>query len=147
MPERSIQPVDVRDLADFALRTASLGIAGTYNVTAPVGRETFGGMLGACAEVTGSDAEFIWVPDGYLLARRVRQWSEMPLWRTYPGVWQVDSAAAAAKGLSARPLAATVADTWSWMQEGVLPDDQRAGETGISRQREERILAEFRSSL
>jgi 2'-hydroxyisoflavone reductase len=147
MPDRSIQPVDVRDLADFALRMASVGIAGTYNVTAPEGRETFGGMLGACAGVTGSDAEFVWVPDDYLLSRGVRQWSEMPLWRTFPGVWQLDSTAAAAEGLSARPLAATVADTWSWMQEGdVLPDDQRAGEIGISRRREEEILSQFQSS-
>jgi nucleoside-diphosphate-sugar epimerase len=147
-PDRSIQPVDVRDLAQFALRTASVGIAGAYNVTAPEGRETFGGMMRACAEVTGSGAEFVWVPDEQLLAHGVRQWSEMPLWRTFPGVWQVDSAAAAAKGLSARPLATTVADTWSWMQEAdVFPDDERVGEIGISRQREEEIIAEFQPTL
>jgi len=146
-PGRTIQPVDVRDLAEFALRAASSGITGAYNVAAPVGRETFGGLLGACAEATGSDAEFVWVPDEYLLVHGVRQWSEMPLWRTFPGVWQVDPASAAAEGLSARPLAATVADTWSWMQEGdVLPDDERAGEVGISRQREAEILAGFWSS-
>ena len=147
-PDRSIQPVDVRDLAEFALRTASLDIAGAYNVAAPQGRETFGGMLSACAEATGSDAEFVWVPDEQLLAYGVRQWSEMPLWRTFPGVWQVDSAAAAVKGLSARRLAATVADTWSWMQKAdVLSEDERAGEIGISRQREEEILAVFQPSL
>jgi nucleoside-diphosphate-sugar epimerase len=147
-PDRSIQPIDVRDLAEFALRTASLDMAGAYNVTAPQGRETFGGMLSACAQATGSDAEFVWVPDEQLLAYGVRQWSEMPLWRTFPGVWQVDSAAAAVKGLYARRLAATVADTWSWMQKAdVLSDDERAGEIGISRQREEEILAAFQPSL
>ena len=65
---------------------------------APVGGETFGEMLRVCAEVTSSDAEFVWVPDAQLLARGVRQWSEMPLWRTFPGVWQVN---ARLKGLSA----------------------------------------------
>jgi nucleoside-diphosphate-sugar epimerase len=140
-PDRSIQPVDVRDLAEFAVQAAALNIGGVYNVAAPVGREAFGGMLSACAEVTGSDAEFVWVPDEQLLARGVRQWSEMPLWRTFPGVWQVDSAAAHARGLSCRPLRATVADTWAWMQDGdVGLDDARAGEIGISRERERQIL-------
>jgi 2'-hydroxyisoflavone reductase len=147
-PDRSIQPVDVRDLADFVLRTARSGIGGTFNVAAPQGRETFGGLLKACAEVTDSDAELVWVPDDRLLLYGVRQWSEMPLWRTFPGVWQVDSSAAAVSGLACRPLAATVADTWSWMQRSDLTlDDERAGEIGIRRQREDEILADFAQSL
>ena len=141
-PDRSIQPVDVRDLAAFALDAAERGIPGAFNVAAPVGGETFGGMLRACAEVTVSDAEFVWVPDAQLLAQGVRQWSEMPLWRTFPGVWQVNPGAAAGAGLSCRPLAATVADTWAWMRGGnVALDDERAGDVGISRERELRILA------
>jgi hypothetical protein len=141
-PDRSIQPVDVRDLAEFAVQSAADGISGVYNVAAPVGQETFGGLLGACAQVTRSDAEFIWVPDEQLLACGVRQWSEMPLWRTFPGVWQVDAAAAQAKGLTCRPLAGTVADTWSSMQGGgTRHSDGRADEVGISRHREQQILA------
>jgi nucleoside-diphosphate-sugar epimerase len=140
-PDRSIQPVDVRDLAEFTISAAGTKISGAYNITAPTGRETFGGMLGACARVTGSDAEFVWVTDEQLLAQGVRQWSEIPLWRTFPGVWRVDSAAAQAKGLSCRPLAATVEDTWRWMRDTSAPTgDQRAGEIGISREREQRIL-------
>ncbi len=141
-PHRSIQPVDVRDLAEFAVRSAAPGIAGAYNVTAPVGRETFGGFLGACAEATGSDAEFVWVPDEQLIAQGVRQWSEMPLWRTFPGVWRVNSAAAQALGLSCRPLTATVYGTWEWMQgTAAWSRDERASEIGISPQREQQILA------
>jgi 2'-hydroxyisoflavone reductase len=140
-PDRSIQPVDVRDLAGFAVRLAAEGITGTYNVTAPVGRETFGGLLGGCAEVTGSAVELVWIPDARLLACGVRQWSEIPLWRTLPGVWQVDSGAASTRGLSCRPLTATVADTWRWMQDGGHVHDERAGEIGISPEREQQILA------
>lgn len=147
-PARSIQPVDVRDLAQFALQVAQSAIGGTFNVTAPQGRETFGGMLRACAEATQSDAEFVWVPDERLLSYGVRQWSEMPLWRTYPGVWRVDSDAASAEGLSCRPLTATAADTWGWMQASDLTwDDERAGEIGIGRVRETEILADFTRSL
>jgi nucleoside-diphosphate-sugar epimerase len=141
-PERTIQPVDVRDVAAFTLWAAEQGISGSYNVAAPIGAATFGGMLQACAEVTGSAAEFVWVPDERLVAEGVRQWSEMPLWRTFPGVWQVDSSAASARGLSCRPLGDTVADTWAWLQESPEGlDDERAGEIGISRESEWRILA------
>ena len=127
-PDRSIQPVDVRDLAAFALAAAERNIPGAYNVTAPIGRETFGDMLDACAEVTGSDAVFVWVPDERLLAEGVRQWSEMPLWRTFPGVWQVDPAAAVAAGLTCRQLADTVADTWAWLQDIDRRTRRRTGE-------------------
>jgi nucleoside-diphosphate-sugar epimerase len=140
--ERTIQPVDVRDVAAFALNAAERSVPGAYNVAAPVGGETFGGMLRACAEVTRSSAEFVWLRDEQLLACGVRQWSEMPLWRTFPGAWQVDSSAAIAAGLSCRPLAVTVADTWSWLQESDAGlDDERASEIGISPEREREILA------
>ncbi len=140
--DRSIQPVDVRDLAEYAVQSAERGVSGAYNVTAPIGRETFGGMLAACADVTGSAAEFVWVPDQQLLTYGVRQWSQMPLWRTFPGVWQVDSAAARAHGLACRPLAATVLGTWSWMQASrIRPAAERASELGLSRDVEQQILA------
>jgi nucleoside-diphosphate-sugar epimerase len=141
-PDRSIQPVDVRDLAAFALDAAERNLAGAYNVAAPMDGATFGGMLRACGEITGSAAEFVWVADAQLLALGVRQWSEMPLWRTFPGTWQVDPGAALAAGLSCRTLAETVADTWSWLQEGrTALDVERASEIGITREREQRILA------
>lgn len=139
-PGQSIQPVDVRDLARFTLAAAD-GLRGAYNVAAPIGRETFGGMLRACAEVTRSDAEFVWVPNERLMAAGVRQWSEMPLWRTFPGVWRVDSSAALAASLSCRPLADTVADTWAWLQTSdESPGDERASEIGISRELEQHVL-------
>jgi nucleoside-diphosphate-sugar epimerase len=143
-PSRSIQPLDVRDLADFALLAIKQSVTGTYNIAAPQNQETFGELLHACADVTGSEPEFIWVPDGKLLAAGVRQWSELPLWRTYPGVWQVDSTAAQRQGLSCRSLANTVADTWGWMQSsGIEFDGERAQEIGISADLEERILGQL----
>jgi nucleoside-diphosphate-sugar epimerase len=141
-PDRSIQPVDVRDLARFALACVEHGYAGAYNVAAPVGRETFAGMLAACKDVTGSAAEFTWVPDEELLRLGVRQWSEMPLWRTFDGVWRVDASRAQAAGLSCRRLAETVADTWAWLrQTGQAGTHERATEIGLSPERERQILA------
>jgi 2'-hydroxyisoflavone reductase len=118
---REIQPVDIRDLMAFALDSLEACITGTFNVTAPIGHATFGSMLAACIGATGSDAQLEWVDDAFLLSNGVRQWTEIPMWRTYPGTWRVDSSRAVAKGLSCRPIAATVADTWTWLSSGQKP--------------------------
>lgn len=143
-PDRSIQPIDVRDVAGFAVRCVSENIGGLFNVTAPIGRDTFGGLLHACQQVTRSTADLVWVPDDQLLAAGVRQWSEMPLWRTAPGVWQVDSSAAIRAGLDARSQAETVADTWEWMRAAVPGvENERAGEIGLDAETERRLVETF----
>lgn len=141
-PMRSIQPVDVRDVATFAVDQAVAPTGGIYNVTAPVGRETMGGFLTSCLEVTGGNGELVWTPDDVLIEHGVKQWTELPLWRTHAGVWRIDSSGAYAAGLSCRPLAATVADTWAWLQRDGRPvEHPRWAEHGIAPEREARILA------
>jgi len=140
-PDRTIQPIDVRDVARFILTCAREELSGSYNVTAPIGSATFGGFLAACRDATDSDAEVRWVPDEVLLAAGVRQWSEMPLWRVADGVWAVDSTKAARHGLRCRPLRETVTDTWAWMQSGAFVDGRdRSPEVGMSREREADLL-------
>jgi nucleoside-diphosphate-sugar epimerase len=78
-PRRPIQPVDVRDLAAFILRSAERGLSGAMNVTAPIGHSTYGEMLAACREVTGGTAELIWVEDHWLSDQDVTPWTEIPL--------------------------------------------------------------------
>lgn len=141
-PARPIQPVDVRDLAAFALRSIEDHLSGSFNVTAPFGFDTFGGLLSYCVEATQSTAELVWVPDQKLVSAGVRQWSEMPLWRTHQGVWQVASTKAQADGLHCRPLCETVHDTWTWMNATQDADsNERAAEIGISKERESEVLA------
>lgn len=140
-PERSIQPVDVRDVAQFALDQAAAGPGGAYNIAAP-GRETMRDFLQACLDATNSDAELRWVPDQVLVDAGVREWTELPLWRTAPGAWAVDASAARAVGLRCRPLAETVADTWEWLSSGGAPvEHPRWAEHGIAPEREAQILA------
>ena len=139
-PHRTIQPVDVRDVADFALRTAT-GPVGTYNVTAS-GCDTMGGFLDSCREITGSGAQFEWITDErWLSAQGVRQWTELPLWRTYRGTWAVDALRARAAGLNTRPLRTTVADTWKWLRSGDTEVmHERAAEQGIDPAKEHAVL-------
>lgn len=117
-PERLIQPVDVRDAAAFAVEVGTSGLAGVFNVAAPRGSATYGGLLEACRRITGSDAVLKWVSDEFLLRHRVRQWSQIPLWSVRPGSWNLSCSRAQAAGLACRPITDTVAGTWRWMSAG-----------------------------
>ncbi|WP_088284976.1 NAD-dependent epimerase/dehydratase family protein [Kineosporia sp. A_224] len=142
-PERRIQPVDVRDLATFAVTAAERPLTGAFNVAAPLEGSTFGGLLAACAAVTGSSAQTVWAPDDVLAAAGVRQWSELPLWRTAAGVWRVDPGQAQQTGLRCRDLADTVADTWRWMSShpSIAPaTSERASEVGLTIEHERAVL-------
>jgi nucleoside-diphosphate-sugar epimerase len=139
--QRTIQPIDVRDLAEFTVLCIETGVAGTFNVTAPVGHATFGGLLDSCVDETGSDSELEWVDDAFLLANGISQWTEIPLWRTYPGTWRVDSGGALASGLRCRPVSATVADTWQWLSAGHRPvPSARQSHHGLDRDKEAHLL-------
>ena len=71
----------------------------------------------------------------------MRQWTELPLWRTAPGAWAVSSGRALAAGLTCLPLAETVRDTWSWLHTGgVAAVDERLSEHGIDPRRERELL-------
>ena len=139
-PDRPIQPVDVRDLAAFILVAAERGLNGSMNVTAPIGHSTYGEMLAACRDVTGGNADLVWVEDQWLSAQDVTPWTEIPLWRTAAGAWNVTSATAEAAGLSCRPLLDTVTDTWAWMQQEEPIPHERADEIGIDQVKEQRLL-------
>jgi 2'-hydroxyisoflavone reductase len=123
-PERTIQLVDARDIAAFALDLAEARVAGTFNVTAPEGDATFHDLVTACLDVTDSDAELVWVSDAALQAAGVEEWTELPLWlpASHPAPWSVDVTRAQEAGLACRPLHETVANTWDWLR-GV--DDYR----------------------
>lgn len=146
-PERPIQPIDVRDVAGFVLSALEAGSTGTFNVAAPKGHATYGWLLADCVELTGSNAQLVWVDDQFLLERGVRQWTELPLWRTYAGTWSVAADRAAAAGLRCRPLTDTVRDTWAWLRDGadaVFHERQR--ELGITVEKEARLLSAWDSA-
>jgi nucleoside-diphosphate-sugar epimerase len=146
-PARPIQPVDVRDLSTFILDQIDAQVGGVLNVTAPTGHATYGDLLQTCAAVTGADAELVWADMDWLEQRGVQQWTQMPLWRTSPGTWAVDSTAAAAAGLTCRPLQETVADTWAWLQGEEPVPHERQAEHGLPVEREAELLAEWRQAI
>ncbi|WP_189041406.1 NAD-dependent epimerase/dehydratase family protein [Micromonospora sonchi] len=143
--ERPIQPVDVRDAAAFALALAAGREHGSFNVTAPVGHATFSELVDACVAVTDAGTRPVWTDPDWLIQQGVQQWTELPLWRTHPGVWAVDSSRAAAAGLNCRPLRDTINETWSWMTAGgsaITGEGEagRAADHGIPAERERELL-------
>ncbi|MEV5407292.1 NAD-dependent epimerase/dehydratase family protein [Thermopolyspora sp. NPDC052614] len=145
-PGKPIQPIDVRDLAAFVLTCLKDGTAGTFNVVPPKNEATFGRMLSACVAETRSDAELVWVRDDFLASRGVRQWTEIPLWRTPAGTWAVDAGKAAAAGLRCRPIEETVRDTYAWLSRTeILSGYDRQSHHGISVDKEQALLEEWRS--
>jgi nucleoside-diphosphate-sugar epimerase len=139
--DRRIQPVDVRDVATFALDRAVATTSGTYNIAHPEGI-TFGDFLRTCLTVTQGAGRPVWAGPDVLVEHGVKQWTELPLWRTHAGVWAVDASLAVAAGLRCRPLTETITDTWAWLQgDGCPVDHPRWAEHGIDRDKEAKILA------
>jgi nucleoside-diphosphate-sugar epimerase len=145
-PDRSIQPVDVRDLAEFLLDQAERGAGGVLNVAAPPGTYTYGDMLRACAdevrEVAAEPSELIWADEDWLVSMGVVQWTELPLWRNAAAPWGMNADRARAAGLVCRPISETVADTWAWLRSGGRPvAHERFAEHGIASGKEAQLIA------
>ncbi|WP_436762016.1 NAD-dependent epimerase/dehydratase family protein [Streptosporangium sp. V21-05] len=145
-PGRAMQVIDVRDLAAFVLDRTEAGKADRFLASGVPGNITYGGWLAECRAVTGSDAEFVWADDRFLLDREVQPWTEFPLWAPdspdFAAVWSPSSAKALATGLTCRPVAETVRDTWAWLRD-VPPAERVFGRHGIDPEKEARILAEW----
>ncbi|MFD8339984.1 NAD-dependent epimerase/dehydratase family protein [Streptomyces solisilvae] len=139
--DRRIQPVDVRDVAAFALDQAASGGTGAYNVAHPDG-VTFADFIAGCIDVTGGAGRPAWAPTELLIRHEVMQWTELPLWRTHAGVWSVESSKAVAAGLACRPVRETFGDTWAWLQADGRPvAHPRWNKHGIAPEKEEKILS------
>jgi hypothetical protein len=89
---------------------------------------------------TGSTAELVWVDSDWLVDRGVRQWTEIPLWRTARGTWAMDASRADAAGLVCRPLAETVLDTWHWLGNEQPVPHERQADHGLDPAREADLL-------
>jgi 2'-hydroxyisoflavone reductase len=146
-PGRAMQVIDARDIAAFGLAQIAAGASGRFLTSGVVGNTTFGRWLSDCVDVTGSDAELVWVDDTFLLEHHVETWTELPLWAPLQpdlaAVWLPSSDKALAAGLTCRPVTETVRDTWAWLSSGVpdtLPAYRDIPDHGIDPAKESAIL-------
>jgi 2'-hydroxyisoflavone reductase len=143
-PDEQLRLIDARDLAEFALQRP----AGTFEATGPARQLTRRQLFEEIREVTGSDAEFHWVDDGYLVEAGIESWTELPLWipaAEAPGLFAQDTTAAEAAGLACRRVKHTVLDTWDWMRSLEGGWQPAARTPGLAPERERALLAGYRS--
>ena len=93
--------------------------------------------------MTDADAELVWLTPETVERAEVAPWTELPIWvpptGELSGLHDGNVEAAYDAGLSCRPVAETVADTWAWLErEGMPPGSTRAG-TGMDTAAEARL--------
>ncbi|MEU7749340.1 NAD-dependent epimerase/dehydratase family protein [Nonomuraea sp. NPDC049158] len=145
--ETPLQYLDVRDLADWMLRSAERGLSGAFTTTGPPGVITIGDLLTTALQVTGFDTELVWAPPELLgqygLPLGMELGLRLPDGSAPSGIHDADVSAALAEGLTMRPLHETLADTWAWLQaEGdpVPRADAPSPDTWLDAAAEQRLL-------
>ncbi|TMQ70159.1 MAG: epimerase [Candidatus Eisenbacteria bacterium] len=149
--DRPLQLVDVRDLADWLVMLAEARTDGVFNGTGPETPLTMEAYLETCRDVAGTNANFVWVDEAFLLEQKVGPYSEMPLWvpEEFHAFEDVDVSRAIAAGLPYRRLEESVRDTLAWTRaEGPrVVDPMKLGvkiPRALSRERETELLAKWR---
>jgi nucleoside-diphosphate-sugar epimerase len=150
-PELPLQYIDCRDLAAWLLLAADAKIGGVFNTVSEPGHTTTRGLLEAARAATGSAARLVWVTPELIAAAGIAPWTELPVWvppgSELIGLHSGDATAARAAGLSCRPVAETVADTWRWLRaEGDPPPPPGRPNPGLDPERERLALAMAHSS-
>ncbi len=131
-PNRRLQFIDVRDLAEWTVRLIEEGATGTFNAAGPAERPTMEELLRLSARVSGSDPKITWVPWEFLASRGIAEWSDMPLYvdeskRENGGFYAITNDRARAKGLTFRPVEETVRATLDWIGRRPAGTPWRAG--------------------
>ena len=144
-PQRHVQFIDARDLADWTVKMIEEKRVGVYNCNGVRGKVTMGSLLDECKAVSDSDASFTWVDEEFLVQHQVGAWSEMPLWLpesedSLKGFMFVSSDKAIGAGLAFRSLKETIADTLMWWQSTSAIEQMKAG---LDPDKEQRLLNEL----
>jgi 2'-hydroxyisoflavone reductase len=138
-PQAPVQFIDARDLAAWMLQQALAGTTGTFNLTGPADPLSMGACFETMREQLAPGARLAWVPEAALLAQGVAPWTALPLWvpEGDRGFMRIEIDRARACGLTFRPLARTLHETWAWAREH---PPSAPGATGNAPEREAELL-------
>ncbi|OGI11291.1 MAG: hypothetical protein A2Y40_01290 [Candidatus Margulisbacteria bacterium GWF2_35_9] len=137
-----IQFIDVRDLADFAVRMLENKRTGTFNATGPKQRFTFQELLDVSISFADKKVEFIKLPDNILEEALTGNNADLPLMEAkgeWEGIEQIDITKAIAEGLVFSEVKKTVKDTLEWFE--TLPKEYVI-KTGLQTETESKIIGE-----
>lgn len=142
-PERPVQFIDARDLAAWMLQLVEEERSGVFNATGPESPLAMEWLLETCRVESGSDAEFVWASEAFLLENRVQPWTELPLWvpeaaGTHAHFQEVDNRRALEAGLRFRRILDTVGDVRGFEESRERPADVEP--STLSAEREGELL-------
>jgi 2'-hydroxyisoflavone reductase len=144
-PDRPIQFIDARDLAEWLVTVTEQAEVGVFNAARPTGSVTMAQLLEACQAEAKKAVELHWFDDATVSATGIAPWSELPLWLPedhpqFGGFMRANSDRAIAAGLTFRPVRQTVADTLSWSRK--VPSEPPSPEkvVSLSAEREQAVL-------
>lgn len=149
-PNWAVQFVDARDLSEWIVKMIERRETGVFNATGKPGELTMAGMLEEIKSVSDSDATFTWASEQFLLAEKVKAWSEMPFWLPEETAPEVKGHAfanidkALKSELTFRLLSDTIQDVLSWREADFQIDELKAG---ISRERELELLRKWHETV
>jgi 2'-hydroxyisoflavone reductase len=145
-PDRYVQFIDVRDLAEWTVRMIERKEKGVYNANGLPNNLTMERVLEESKMVSASDASFTWVSEDFLMQEKVAPWSEMPLWMPeeaaphLKGFMFINCNKAVGAGLGFRPLNETIRDVATWRETNHLNEELKAG---IDTDKEQRLLRKW----
>jgi 2'-hydroxyisoflavone reductase len=130
--QRTVQFIDVRDLARWTVGLLEGEARGTFNATGPRTPITMSRLLDACRGVSRSDASIEWIEEAFLAESGVKPWIELPLWvpESDPhasGFMSVPIDRALGTGLAFTALEDTIADTLAWARTRSPGHEWKAG--------------------
>jgi 2'-hydroxyisoflavone reductase len=143
------QYIDGRDLGAWIVKVIEDGTVGVFNALGPERRISMKEVLEACNAAGGNKATLTWVAAAFLEQQEVSPWGEMPMWfdpkGEMAGFGMSSNARAIAAGLKFRPILDTAKDTLAWLP--TVPEDKRKklSSSGISREKEEKVLAAWKA--
>ncbi len=140
-----IQMIHAADQARWILHMLDIDQMGAFNVSSDNGSYTLGDVIQATRELTGSQAEPVWLPDEFLLDADVGPWMELPLW--LPGdavnMNRVSCTKALESGLQFMPLSRIIESTLAWHQR----QPEQTWPAGLSAEREAQLLTAWQNRL
>ena len=149
-PTDPVQIIDARDLSEWVVRLVEQGTMGTFNGVGPKGGRSMAELLYGIRAVTDANVEvkFIWPGTDFLLAQRVRPYSDLPVWQPprdgREGFARFDLTPEIRSGLTFRPLAVTARETLDWFR--TLPAARQAElKAGMTLEREKELIALWRA--
>jgi len=111
-----VQFIDVRDMAEWAIRMMESGTTGAFNAVGPVTPITLGQVVDAARKAARISPRVTWIPTRWLAAQKNSAlWGTLLFWEfNKPALANLSNARAIANGLTTRPLEVTLADTLRW---------------------------------